>query len=160
MTPKPDDIPGDWDAIAEREGRVTDPETTAGDGGRGAPPPPVALMATSWADMVVILAVCTGGLIAIMVLGQRPALPAFGWAAALAVTWWAFAAAVLVVVRQGTPGMLLAGVRFVDAVPPVRVPWVLAAALLGAVALGVPGVLGGRLSPLAAAAATRLESDG
>jgi hypothetical protein len=159
MTHEPDDIPGDWDAIADRAGRMTDPDATAsgkGDGGTTT----VALMAASWADLVVILAVCTGGLIAVMVLGQRPALPAFGWAAALAVTWWAFAAAVLVVVRQGTPGMLLAGVRFVDTVPTARVPWVLAAALLGAVALGAPGILGGRLSPLAAAAATRLESDG
>ena len=160
MTSEPDDIPGDWDAIAEREGRVAVPETARGGGDRVEPPPPVALMAASWADLVAILAVCTGGLIAVMVLGQRPALPAFGWAAALAVTWWWFAAATLVVVRQGTPGMLLAGVRFVDAVPPARVPWVLTAALFGAVALGAPGILGSRLSPLAAAAATPLETDG
>lgn len=155
---KPADIPDDWDALAER-GDAPPVEPGAPAATHGAAPPPVTLMAASWADLVAMLAVCTGGLIAVMAVGQRPALPAFAWAAGLAVAWWVSAAAVLVVVRQGTPGMLLAGVRFVDAVPPRLVPRVLAAALLGALTLGAPGLLGSRLSPLAAAARSRLEGD-
>jgi hypothetical protein len=116
-------------------------------------------MASSWADLVGMLAVCTGGLVAVMALGQRPALAAFGWSAFLALTWWVCSAAVLVVIRHGTPGMLLAGVRFVDPVSPDRVPRVLAAALLGVVTLGLPGLLGSQLSPLRIAAATDLATD-
>jgi hypothetical protein len=117
------------------------------------------LMAASWADLVGMLAVCAGGLIAVMVLGQRPALAAFGWAAVLALLWWACAAAVLVVVRQGTLGMLLAGVRFLEPVLPERVPRVLAAALFGVLTLGLPGLLGARWSPLRVAAAVDLVAD-
>ena len=69
------------------------------------------------------------------------------------------AAAALVVVRQVTPGMLLAGVRFREPVPASRLPHVLLAALLGVVTLGSIGALGARISPLAAAAASVLESD-
>jgi hypothetical protein len=59
------------------------------------------------------------------------------------VVWWIFAASILVVVRQATPGMLLAGVSFSDPVPPRRVGWVLAAALVGVATLGLSGVIGG-----------------
>jgi hypothetical protein len=89
-----------------------------------------------------MLAVCTGALVAIFLLGERPALPAFGWAAALAVIWWVFASAVLLVIRQATPGMLLAGVSFSDPVPPARTKWVLAAAAVGVVTLGFSGIIG------------------
>lgn len=155
---RPGDIPDDWDALAER-GDAPPVGAPGPAVPQGAAPPSVTLMAASWADLVAMLAVCTGGLIAVMAVGQRPALPAFAWAAGLAVAWWVSAATVLVVVRQGTPGMLLAGVRFVDTVPPRLVPRVVAAALLGALTLGAPGLLGSRLSPLAAAARSRLESD-
>lgn len=94
-----------------------------------------------------------------MALGQRPALAAFGWAALLALLWWFCAAAALVVIRQGTLGMLLAGIRFFEPVPPERVPWVLAAALFGVVTLGLPGLLGAHLSPLRAAAAVDIIAD-
>lgn len=157
MTRTDGDMPGDWDALAERgEGGAAPPEPSPG---QDPTPPALALMASSWADLVVMLAVCTGSLIAVLALGQRPALPAFGWAAGLAILWWAFAAAALVVVRQGTPGMLLAGVRFREPVAASRLPYVLLAALFGVVTLGSIGALGARISPLAAAAATELESD-
>jgi len=106
------------------------------------------------ADLVGMLAVCTGALIAILVLGERPALPAFAWAAALGIVWWAFAAAVLVVVRQATPGMLLAGMSFSGAVRPQRVVWVLVAALVGVGTFGLSGIIGGRGSALRLAAGT------
>jgi len=92
------------------------------------------------------------------VLGERPALPAFVWAAALGVVWWLFSAAVLVVVRQATPGMLLAGISFSEAVRPQRVVWVLVAALVGVGTFGLSGIIGGRGSALRlAAAATVVE---
>ena len=157
MTPPPDDIPHDWDSLADLDDGLEaneDPPTPDD------PEPPVlTLMAASWADLVGMLAVCTGGLLAVLFLGQRPALAAFGWAAVLALLWWVCAAAALVVVRQGTPGMLLAGVRFGEPVATARVPRVLVAALLGVLTLGLPGLLGGRLSPLRVAAAVDLVAD-
>jgi hypothetical protein len=155
MNPAHGDIPHDWDSLSDRG---------TGDSGGPEPiddgePPVLMLMAASWGDLVGMLAVCTGSLIAVIALGQRPALAAFGWAAVLAVVWWSCAAAILVVVRQGTPGMLLAGVRFLEPVRPVRVPRVLAAALIGVVTLGLPGLLGAHLSPLRAAAAADIVAD-
>ena len=147
-------MPGDWDALVDRgEGRrrplpTTDPGPSE--------PPMLTMMASAWADLVGILAVCTGALVAILLLGERPALPAFVWAAALGVVWWAFAAAVLVVVRQATPGMLLAGVSFSEAIKPRRVGWVLAAAVIGVMTLGVSGVIGGRNSLLSLAASSAI----
>jgi len=145
---------GDWDTLADRSADGGPPPRGTGPDLPG--PPALTLMASAWADLVAILAVCTGALIAILALGERPALPAFAWAAALGVVWWAFAAAVLVVVRQATPGMLLAGVSFADAVQPRRVGWVLAAALIGVLTIGLSGVLGGRGAALRLAAASKV----
>jgi hypothetical protein len=151
MTDDRDQIPGDWDALVDRSAgpEATDSKALDADSND---PPVLTLMAVSWADLVAVLAVCTATLLAILALGERPALPAFGWAAGLALVWWLFAAAVLTVVRQGTPGMLLAGVSFADPVPPSRVGWVLGAALVGIGTLGLTGVLGLRGSILRAAA--------
>jgi len=154
------DLLTNWDALNERPARAQlgpAPRQESHEGGPG--PPLITLMATAWADLVGMLAVCTGALIAILVLGERPTLPAFAWAAALALVWWAFSASVLVVVRQGTPGMLLAGVNFTTPVPTKRVPLVLAAALAGVVTLGLPGLLGAQKSILGAAAACDLVAD-
>jgi len=155
------DVPTDWDALGDRQLRRSPepaPSSNADMGGANEPSL-ITLMATSWADLVGMLAVCTGALIAILMLGDRPTLPAFTWAAALALVWWVFAASVLVVVRQGTPGMLLAGVKFAAPVLPRRVVAVLAAALAGVATLGLPGLLGGQRSILGAAAAAGLVSD-
>jgi hypothetical protein len=111
-------------------------------------------MAASWADLVSMLAVCTAALAAILAIGERPALPAFSWAVALALVWWLFAATVLIIVRQATPGMLLAGVSFSDPVAPERVGWVLAAALVGVATLGLSGGIGGERPILCRAAAS------
>lgn len=146
-------MPGDWDALVDRPSKVAAARSEP-PGRNQHPPPALTVMASAWADLVGILAVCTGALIAILVLGERPALPAFGWAAALGVVWWAFAAAVFVVVRQATPGMLLAGMSFGDAVRPQRIGWVLAAALVGVATFGLSGILGGRGLTLRLAAAT------
>lgn len=153
MTDDRDSALGNWDALVDR-GADGGPPTHSAIEPDPVEPPILTLMASAWADLVGILAVCTGALIAILALGERPALPAFGWAAALGVVWWAFAAAVLVVVRQATPGMLLAGVSFAQPVQPRRVGWVLTAALVGVLTLGLSGVIGGRRSALRLAAAS------
>lgn len=153
-----DDVPGNWDTLKERPPTDEDAQATpVGDSeADDFEPPFITLMAISWADLVGMLAVCTGALFALLVLGERPALPAFPWAAALSVVWWAFAGAALVVVRQGTPGMLLAGVCFQNPVPTRRVPWVLVAALAGVATLGVTGLFGAHHSLLRFAAASAL----
>jgi hypothetical protein len=154
------DILTNWDALNERPARVQPGPTPQQESNEDDPGPPlITLMATSWADLVGMLAVCTGALIAILILGERPTLPAFAWAAALALVWWAFSASVLVVVRQGTPGMLLAGVNFATPVLPKNVPLVLAAALAGVATLGLPGLLGAQRSILGAAAASDVVAD-
>jgi hypothetical protein len=146
-------MPGDWDALVDRPAETAPPRSQP-PGHNHLPPPVLTVMASAWADLVGILAVCTGALIAVLVLGERPALPAFAWAAALGVVWWSFSATVLVVVRNATPGMLLAGMSFAGAVRPQRVLWVLAAALVGVATFGLSGIIGGRGSALRLAAAT------
>jgi len=152
MTDDRKSMPGDWDALVDRPSEVG--------AARSSPPrrdhhlpPALTVMASAWADLVGMLAVCTGALIAILVLGERPALSAFAWAAVLGVVWWAFAAAVLVVVRHATPGMLLAGMSFSGAVRPRRIAWVLVAALVGVATFGLSGIIGGRGTALRLAAA-------
>ena len=153
MTDDQRKMPGDWDELVERPSEVGRARDSSPRHDRDLPPA-LTVMASAWADLVGVLAVCTGALIAILVLGERPALPAFVWAAALGVVWWVFAAAVLVVVRQATPGMLLAGMSFSEAVRPRRVVWVLVAALAGIATFGLSGIVGGRGSALRLAAAT------
>ena len=84
MTRNGRDIPGDWDALVDRAPRGDAPPP----GGPAEPaphrPPALTVMAAAWADLVAMLAVCTAALAAILVIGERPALPAFTWAAALA----------------------------------------------------------------------------
>jgi len=155
-----DDIPTDWDALGDRQTPMSPRPAPRLESDEGGPEPSlITLMATSWADLVGMLAVCTGALIAILILGERPTLPAFAWAAALAMVWWVFAASVLVVVRQGTPGMLLAGVNFSAQVLPRQVVSVLVAALAGVATLGLPGLLGARRSILGAAAGSDVVAD-
>ena len=152
MTDDRKTMPGDWDALVERPTEISRERSSPPTHNHDLPPA-LTVIASSWADLVGMLAVCTGALIAILVLGERPALPAFVWAAALGVVWWLFSAAVLVVVRQATPGMLLAGISFSEAVRPQRVVWVLVAALVGVGTFGLSGIIGGRGSALRLAAA-------
>lgn len=154
-------IPADWDSLKERsvepEETPTSPLGVEPEDNR---PPILSLMAASWADLVGMLAVCTAALIAVLALGEPPALSVFPWAAGLALAWWAFAACVLVVVRLGTPGMLLAGVVFEQPVPAKRIFWVLAAAIVGVATFGLVGLLGARSSLLRLAGASELASVG
>jgi len=118
-------------------------------------PPTINVLASSWADAVAALAVCTAALFGLNAAGFQGLLTALPWAAILGVTWWVIAAAILVAIRQGTPGMLLAGVHFGGLVPSQRVVAVVVTAAVCALFLGLPGLL--PRSPLAYAAACDLE---
>lgn len=121
-------------------------------------PPTINVLAASWADAVAVLGVCTAALVGLTGLGHHGSLTALPWAAGLGVVWWTAAAACLVVIRQGTPGMLLAGLVFADRVPPRRLALVIGAAAFSGLLIGLPGIFGARRSVLAIAASSRLES--
>ena len=151
-------IPKNWDILQESplDEDFLDPlpPTT----NSSSVPPTINLLASSWADAVASLVVCTAALFGLYAAGHNPSLTALPWALALGAAWWLAAAAALILIRQATPGMLLAGVVFSDRVAPGRVAAVIAAAAVSALMLGLPNLLGPRRSPLALAAASRLES--
>jgi hypothetical protein len=153
------EIPQNWDVL-----RDTVAEDGAGDEAENvvvedaASLPKINLVASSWADAVVILAVCTAALLGVSTAGYGSSLGALPWAAALGLLWWVVAAAALVTIRQGTPGMLLAGVHFSDRVEPRRLAAVVVTAVACSILVGLPGLLGPRRSPLALAAGSALES--
>jgi hypothetical protein len=115
-------------------------------------------VAAAWGDSVVTLAVCTAALLGLVAAGHGGPLGALGWAAGMAAAWWVFAASILIIIRQGTPGMLLAGVVFAAPVPPRRLSLVLVAAMFHAMLLGLPSLLGASRAPLALAAGSALEA--
>lgn len=149
MTGRDQDPPGgDWDRLtdrddADRDEPLLDPgEPSAGADGDGARSvPPLQVAAAAWGDLVAMLAVCTAALAGVAVSGEPLGWRALPWALASGVVWWAAAAAVTVVIRVATPGMLMAGLRFTATVPPRRVPRVLAVALALAVLWGLPAAL-------------------
>ena len=151
--------PEDWDRLADPPAGER-PTAEAPKRSSQAQPGGVLLLAAALGDLVALVSLCALALLALRALGYRAPLPAFPWAAALAVLWWCAAATVLVVVRRGTPGMLMAGVGFVLAVPPRRVAAVLASALLGACSLGLPALLGAAAPLLRSASGTELSLQG
>jgi hypothetical protein len=137
----PIEPPDDWDQLAELsddEGAdaalLPDDETDE--------LPAIPLIAGSWADLALILGICAASLIALKVAGHGAPFAAAGWALAVAVLWWLVAAGSLVAVRNGTPGMLLAGVRFSDSVSPSRIGSVVLVALALCATLGIPSAVG------------------
>jgi hypothetical protein len=151
--------PEDWDRLAEPPAGER-PAAAAPMPGSQARPGGVLLVAAALGDLVALVSVCALALLALRTGGHRAPLSAFPWVASLAVLWWCAAATVLVVVRRGTPGMLMAGVGFVDAVAARRVAAVLAAAMLGACSLGLPALLGAAAPLLHTASGTQLGLQG
>ena len=153
------EIPTDWDVVRDAiAGTEPDDRSDRLPEQGPASPPILNVLASSWADGVAVLAVCTAALVVLNAIGYRVTLSALPWAAILGATWWLAAAATLITIRQGTPGMLLAGIQFRDRIAPGRVAPVVAAAAVSALLLGLPGLLGPTRSPLALAGATTLEA--
>jgi hypothetical protein len=153
------EIPSNWDVLHNPESETEPPdEAEVHSHDRTDSPPTINLLASSWADAVSSLAVCTGALLFLNATGHHGSLAALPWAAILGFSWWVAAASILITIRQGTPGMLLAGVHFARPVAPRRVALVVAAAAVSASLLGLPGLLGPRRSPVAVTGGSVLEA--
>lgn len=150
------EVPKDWDRLEE-----VGPEATFGphqpdDEPRDRRLPLLTLVGGAWGDLVSVLAVCTATMVTLAVLGYHDPLTTLPWAMALAVLWWGVAGAILLVVRHGTPGLLLVGVTFDGPIPRNRIPWVLLTAFVLSCMLGLPAFLGKTRSPLRVAAGVDL----
>lgn len=148
-------VPQDWDRLAERAGD----SPALGDRGAApspASPPTLTIMAASWGDALAILIVCTAELALVHALGHGYGLATVSWAGLAAFTWWLLASAALLVIRQGSVGMLMAGIVNAETIPPRRIPCVLLAAVVSALLIGAPAILGPRRHPLSVAAGAPL----
>lgn len=155
MNPPPE-VPQDWDQIREHTPGTEPEPPEAPTEEHGQTPPLITLLGGAWGDLVAVLAVCTAAFVALALLGYGAESGTIPWAMALGTLWWGAAAAALLVIRQGTPGMLMAGVVFENPVPRQRVGWVVLAAMVLGGTLGIPALLGARLSPLRLAAGVHI----
>jgi len=152
MTDSEREVPGAWDRIREPAPDLEMAAVEVEPEPEPVGPSRASLVGGAWGDLVAILAVCTATFLALAILGYGTSAATLPWALALGIAWWSAAAVVLLVVRQGTPGMLLSGLAFEDSVPSGRVVWVVLAALLLCITLGAPALLGAHASPLRLAA--------
>ena len=156
--PRAPEVPDGWDqlpSLADEPAATAAPGPAAGDPGSVIP-----VIAGSWGDLAVILGLSAATLVALKLAGHGAPFAAAPWAAAVAVLWWLVAAAALLTVRRGTPGMVAAGISFAGAVRPARLPWVLLVALLLAATLGLPSAVGPSGWALRVAAGTPLTVSG
>jgi hypothetical protein len=134
-------VPDGWDQLSEAADdelaeELYQPEDAADE------LPAIPLIAGSWGDLALILGVCVAALMALKVAGHGVPFAAAGWALAVAALWWMVAAGVLIMIRHGTPGMLLSGVQFAGPVPPRRIGGVVLVALILCATLGIPAAVG------------------
>jgi hypothetical protein len=148
-------IPGDWDRIRD-PAEEYDPEVIEPEPEESRQAPVSALVGSALGDLVAVLGVCALALVVLALLGYRTQLVMLPWIAALAVAWWIAAAATTVLIRQATPGMLMAGVAFDGRISRGRIPSVLLTALGMGCSFGVPALLGAKHSPLRFAAGVDL----
>jgi hypothetical protein len=142
------EVPRDWDRLEEIGPEATLEPDQPDDNRPEDQLAVLTLVGGAWGDLVSVLAVCTATMVTLAGLGYHDLLTILPWAIALAVLWWGVAGAILLVVRHGTPGMLLAGVAFDGPIPRSRIPWVLLTAFVLSCTLGLPGCLGATRSPL------------
>jgi hypothetical protein len=141
------EIPEDWDRLNEPpESEVLEDEEPVDSGIQE--PPVLLLVASAWGDLVCLLAMSAGILLALVICGYAVSTASLPWMLALAAAWWACSSAILVLVRRGTPGMLLAGIVFSAQVAPHRLARVVGAATFLAFLAGIPALLGPRASLL------------
>jgi len=150
-------VPEGWDHLPSADDESPPPDIAEDD---DQPPDDssIPMIAGSWGDLALVLALCAAALVALKASGHGAPFAAAWWALALAVMWWLVAAGILVVVRRATPGMLLAGLQFSETVPPNRIAPVLTVGLVMCATLGLPAALGPMGWPLSAAAGTGVTS--
>jgi hypothetical protein len=155
-------FPVNWDRLSEtvsdEESHSSSPSQSPGEHSDG--PPIINLVAATLADLVAILAFIVAELLAVRMASYKIGWPALPWVITLALAWWCVASLMLVVVRRGTPGMLMAGVVFKHPVPPTRLAVILLADLALICLLGLPALLGPDRSPLRFAGGSPLSSIG
>jgi len=139
MTRRPEP-PADWDRLREALPPDLAPPTPPPAPGP-AEPGRLLLVAGALGDLVCLVAVSASGLLVLRLLGHATAPSVLPWVGTLALVWWGLTGAALVMVRRGTPGMLIAGFGFALPVPHRRVAGVLLLALTLGATLGVTAPL-------------------
>ena len=150
-SPDPGDPLGGWDRLSDIDVDSIEPTTVPSFSQEAAPTvtmPWSARLAAAWADLVVVAGLTTSMVAAVIVSGYPLNIHALPWAAVVAFVGWAAACGILLRVRRGTPGMLLAGFVFADEISGSRLGWTIAVAGLSAVLLGLPAIPGSRSASL------------
>ncbi len=135
-----------WDQLSEVdvdgiEPGLVSPSPETSDSGDAVPWS--ARLTAAWADLVVISGATTSMVGAVILAGYPLGIRALPWAVMVALVGWGAACAILLRVRRGTPGMLLAGFVFSNEVTGGRLGWTVAAAGFNAFLLGLPALPGG-----------------
>ncbi len=103
--------------------------------------------AAAWADLVLMLAVCSLAVAGARMLGYPVGVAAVPWAAGLGLLAWGLAASVLLVTRRSWPGALLLGLALPPEAGSEHWRRRLLLLLLGAASLGLLAMLLSRLDP-------------
>jgi hypothetical protein len=160
MTVRPPDqgskLPQDWDLIgAEARGDDAPSDHSMGDESgtleAARVDTIVPYLFSGIADLVVMLAVCAGGLAVVRAEALPVSIWALPWGAALGVVTWAALATATAYIRRATPGMVMMRLAFRDSISPGRLARMLLVAVLSACTLGLPTVALGRSQRLARA---------
>ncbi|MEN8163957.1 MAG: hypothetical protein ABFS37_07505 [Acidobacteriota bacterium] len=107
-----------------------------------------ARLAVAWADLVVVAGLTTAMIGTVILAGYPLSIRALPWAVVVALLGWGAACGIMLRVRRGTPGMVLAGLEFVEEVAGTRLLWTIAAAGFSALLLGLPALPGGHTASL------------
>ncbi|MCP4900386.1 MAG: hypothetical protein GY906_25755 [bacterium] len=142
------EIPKDWDCLDDPPASDTADTTEDSSAIESQEPPLLLMVAAAWGDLVCLLGMSAGLLLALVVCGYQVSVAGFPWMLAVAALWWGASCAVLVLVKRCTPGMLLAGIAFAHQVAPQRLLKVVGTAALLALLAGIPAILGPRASLL------------
>jgi len=107
------------------------------------PVPRSVRLTAAWADLVVISGATTSMVGAVILAGYPLGIRALPWAVVVALIGWGATCGILLRVRRGSPGMLLAGFVFSHEITGGRLAWTVAAAGFSAFLLGIPVLPGG-----------------
>ncbi len=137
---------GNWDRLSDVDVDNIEPERADPSVSSPAPTDNVpwsARMAAAWADLVVVAALTTSMIGAVILSGYPLSIRALPWATIVALIGWGAASGIVLRVRRGTPGMMMAGFVFTEEVAGARLGWTIATAAFSALLLGLPVLFGG-----------------